>query len=156
MTAFSHSGSSASAKGARSAAGDRGAARNEAAPALFKLLTDSALYRAAFAACRFPMAIVDATSASRPLLHVNPAFESFFGLAEAEARGRPFAAALCRGDEQAVAGLFSESAARAALKAWSKDGTPLEVEASAGPVRDARGQHTHWVVSFASRGDPAA
>jgi PAS domain S-box-containing protein len=155
MTAPQHSAHGAIPERARSAGG-RSAARNEAAPALFKLLTDSALYRAAFGACRFPMAIVDATSASRPLLHVNAAFESFFGLTEAEARGRPFAAALCRGDEEAVAGLFAESAARAALKAWRADGTPIEVDASAGPVRDARGNHTHWVVSFASRGVSAA
>jgi PAS domain S-box-containing protein len=156
MTALHKTVSVAKSESARSALGGRGVERNDAAPALFKLLADSTLYRAAFAACRFPMAIVDATTAGRPLLHVNPAFESFFGLTEAEARGRALAAALCRGDADAVAGLFAESAAQAAFKAWRKDGTAIDVDASAGPVRDARGHHTHWVVSFACRGAAAA
>jgi len=142
------SGLRSSPEGARTAAGGHAASRNEAAPALFKLLADSALYRAAFAACGFPMALLDASASSRPLVHVNPAFERCFGLNENEVKGRPFASALCRGDEASVARLLDESASGASLKVWRKDGSMVEIEACAGAVHDSGGARTHWLIAF--------
>ena len=40
--------------------------RPEPAPALFRLLTDSALSRAALGACAFPLAMLDAVAPARP------------------------------------------------------------------------------------------
>lgn len=144
------------------AAGGRAAPR-EAAPALFRLLSDSALYRAAFAACRVPLAIVEASASGRILAYTNPAFERRFGLTEADVRGRPFATALCHGNSDAEKTLFGEPVARALIKVWRKDGKPVELDASVGAVRDAAGKHTHWVVAFAEetpaellRAEPAA
>ena len=48
------------------------------APALYRLLSDSALSRAALGACGVPIAMLDATAAERPVTHVNAAFETFF------------------------------------------------------------------------------
>ena len=148
MTPIYRSGLRAGPEGARVAAGGRAAPR-EAAPALFRLLSDSALYRAAFAACRVPLTIVEASASGRILVYVNPAFERRFGLTEADVRGRPFATALCHGDRDSEATLFSEPVARARIKVWCKDGKPVELDASVGAVRDAAGQQTHWVVAFA-------
>jgi PAS domain S-box-containing protein len=132
-------------------AGGRVAAR-DAAPALFRLLSDSALYRAAFAACRVPLAIVEASASGKTIASVNPAFERRFGLAETEVSGRPFATALCRGDLDAESALFSEEASCAQVKLWRKDGTSIEMDASVGAVRDESGRQTHWVVAFAEDG----
>ena len=57
------------------------------APALARLLADSALSRAALAACGFPVALADASAKGRPLTYVNPSFEAFFGYRADEARG---------------------------------------------------------------------
>lgn len=70
------------------------AKRIEAAPALFRLLSDSALSRAALGACGFPLAIVDASAPTRPVSHANAAFEGFFGYKPGESLGRPLAALL--------------------------------------------------------------
>ncbi|HZN86943.1 MAG TPA: hypothetical protein VFB53_09190, partial [Burkholderiales bacterium] len=53
--------------------------RPEIAPALFRLLAEAALSRAALDACGLPVALADAADASRPLSYVNQAFEAFFG-----------------------------------------------------------------------------
>jgi len=148
MTPIHKSGLRVGPEGARTAAGGRAAPR-DAAPALFRLLSDSALYRAAFAACRVPLAIVEASASGRTFASINPAFERRFGLAEADVRGRSFATALCRGDRDAETALFTEPVARARIKLWCKDGTPIEMDASVGAVRDATGRQTHWVVAFA-------
>ena len=162
MSPIYRSGLRAGPEAARTAAGGRAAAR-DAAPALFRLLSDSALYRAAFAACRVPQAIVEASASGRTLVSINPAFERRFGLTEVEVRGRTFASALCRGDRDAEAALFNAPVARARIKVWCKDGTPIELDASVGAVRDAAGRQTHWVVAFAEeapaerlRAEPAA
>ena len=55
------------------------------APALARLLSDSALSRAALAACGFPVALADAAAKGRPLTYVNPAFETYFGYRAEEA-----------------------------------------------------------------------
>ena len=153
MTPIHRSGPRSGPEGIRASAGGRAALPRDTAPALFKLLSDSALYRAAFAACRVPMAIVEASASVRTFACVNAAFERRFGFAETEVRGRSFAAALCHGDRDAEEMLFAEPVARARIRVWCKDGTPLELDASVGAVRDASGRHTHWVISFEDRGD---
>jgi PAS domain S-box-containing protein len=128
-------------------------ARADPAPALFRLLSDSAMSRAALGACGFPLAILDANQPARPITYVNAAFESFFGYSAGEALGRPFAALLFHGDEPLVHRLLAEAAARRSLKAWSKDGSPRPVELTLGAVRGADGRITHWVAGFADRSE---
>lgn len=129
------------------------AARPEAAPALFRLLSDSALSRAALAACGFPLAMIDAAAPTRPLTYVNPAFEGFFGYRASEALGRPLAALLFRGDDALVHRLLAEPSSRWELKCWSKDNAARHVELALGEVRSAQGSVTHWVASFSDRED---
>jgi hypothetical protein len=73
--------------------------RTEAAPALYRLLADSALSRAALGCCGVPVAMLDATGKAPALRYVNAAFESFFGFGESESLGRSLAALLFQGDE---------------------------------------------------------
>ena len=125
----------------------------EAAPALYRLLTDSALSRAALGACGLPIALLDARIASRPLTYVNAAFEGFFGYRSGDALGRTLAALLFRGDEPLVHRLLAESSSRWKLRAWGKDGAVRHIEISFGAVHGADGQLTHWVVAFADRSE---
>jgi PAS domain S-box-containing protein len=125
----------------------------EAAPALYRLLSDSALSRAALGACGFPLAMLDARIASRPLSYVNAAFEGFFGYRAGEALGRTLAALLFRGDEPLVHRLLAESSSRWKLRAWGKDGAVRHVEICFGALHGADGQLTHWVVAFADRSE---
>jgi PAS domain S-box-containing protein len=127
--------------------------RPEAAPALFRLLSDSALSRAALGACGFPLAILDASLASRPVTFVNTAFEGFFGYGAAEVLGRPLAALVFRGDEALAQQLLAETASRWQVRAWGKDGQARPVELALGAVRSADGRITHWVVAFSDRGE---
>ena len=127
--------------------------KTETAPALYRLLTDSALSRAALGACGLPLAMLDARTGSRPLTYVNAAFEGFFGYRSAEALGRPLAALLFHGDEPLVQRLLAESSSRWKLKACGKDGAARHVEISFGAVHSADGQLTHWVVAFADRSE---
>ncbi len=126
-------------------------ARPEAAPALFRLLSDSALSRAALDACGFPLAILDAESAARSVTYVNPAFEDFFGYRAVEAIGRPLAKLVFRGDDTLTSRLLAESASRWQVRAWGKDGTARYVEAALSVLRSAQGRRTHWVVAFSDR-----
>lgn len=128
-------------------------ARPQAAPALYRLLAESALYRAAFSACGFPLALVDAAP-GQALVEVNPAFEGFFGYKAAEARGRAFASLILRGDTTVAERLFDHGSSCWRLRAWRKDGEALEVEVTAGAVRDADGRLTHWMLGFADGSDP--
>ena len=50
---------------------------NDSTPALSRLLSESALYRAALEACGFPVAILDAAHPDRPVRYVNSAFARF-------------------------------------------------------------------------------
>jgi PAS domain S-box-containing protein len=125
----------------------------DTAPALSRLLSDSALSRAALGACGFPLAMLDARSGSRPLTYVNAAFEGFFGYRGAEALGRPLAALLFHGDEPLVHRLLAESSSRWKLRAWSKDGAVRHVEIALGAVHNAEGELTHWVVAFSDRSE---
>lgn len=127
--------------------------RREAAPALFRLLSESALSRAALSACGFPVALVDANAPGRPLTYVNSAFEGFFGYCESEARGRGVVDLLFHGDQAVAQRLFEEPASRWCLCAWSKDGTTFQVETSVGAVRAADGRLTHWVLGIVDRSE---
>jgi PAS domain S-box-containing protein len=128
-------------------------ARAEPDAALYRLLSDSALWRAALGACNFPLAILDAASASRKVTYCNEAFEQFFGYRREEALGRPLAALLFHGDEALVHRLLAESNSRWKLKAWDKEGAPRHVEIAFGAVHNRHGELTHWVVSFSDRGE---
>lgn len=125
----------------------------EAAPALYRLLSDSALSRAALGACGIPLAILDARAAARSVTYVNPAFESFYGYRAGEALGRPLAALLFKNDEPLVHRLLAEPGSRWKLRAWGKDGAVRHVDASLGAVHSAAGELTHWVVAFADRSE---
>jgi PAS domain-containing protein len=125
--------------------------RPEAAPALFRLLAESALSRAALGACRMPIALADAAAPSCPLCYVNEAFESFFGLRAAEALGRPAAELLCAAPLGAEP-LFRDSAPPVRICARRRDGSTAEAEAAVGAVRGTDGRVTHWVLSFSRCG----
>ncbi|MEO8717008.1 MAG: PAS domain-containing protein [Burkholderiales bacterium] len=126
-----------------------GATRPEVAPALFRLLAEAALSRAALDACGVPVALADAAG-SRPLSYVNHAFETFFGFRAAEALGRP-APALLGMEAESGERLFRERAAPAALRTQRKDGAPAYVEVTVGAVRGSDGRVTHWVLAFTDR-----
>ncbi len=120
------------------------------APALAQLLSDSALSRAALAACGFPVALSDALAKGRPLTYVNPAFEAFFGYRAEEVLGRPAITLLFPQDEGA-ASMFNEAPVRLLMRARRKDGASAEVDLSIGMVHGVDGRLTHWVLAFADR-----
>jgi PAS domain S-box-containing protein len=124
------------------------------APALARLLSDSALSRAALAACGFPVALADATAKGRPFTYVNSAFETFFGYRADEVLGRPVITLLFPEDE-AAAGMFNEAPVRLLMRARRKDNAAAEVELSLGMVHGVDGRLTHWVLAFADRGEIA-
>jgi len=141
------------AKRAMALAQKREIVKPEAAPALYRLLSDSALSRAALGACGFPLAMLDARAGSRPVTYVNAAFEGFFGYRAGDALGRPLATLLFHGDEPLVHRLLAESSSRWKLRAWGKDGAVRHVEIALGAVHSADGQLTHWVVAFSDRSE---
>ena len=128
-------------------------AKRDAAPALFRLLSDGALSRAALGACGIPLAILDARIPSRSLTYVNPAFEAFFGYRASDALGHPLAKLLFKNDEPLVHRLLAEPSSRWKLRAWGKDGAVRHVDVSLGAVHSAAGELTHWVVAFADRSE---
>jgi PAS domain S-box-containing protein len=128
-------------------------AKPEAAPALYRLLSDSALSRAALGACGVPLAILDARIPARSLTYVNPAFESFFGYRAGDALGHPLAKLLFHNDEPLVHRLLAEPSSRWKLRAWGKDGAVRHVDVSLGAVHSAAGELTHWVVAFSDRSE---
>ena len=125
-----------------------------AAPALARLLSDSALSRAALAACGFPVALADATAKGRPLTYVNPSFEAFFGFRADEVLGRPVITLLFP-EADGAASMFNEAPARLLMLARRKDGTGAQVELSIGMVHGVDGLLTHWVLAFADRSEIA-
>ena len=127
-------------------------ARAEVAPALFRLLAESALARAALDACGQPLALVEAGAPAPTFCYVNRAFETFFGHPAAEALGRS-AAALLFPDDLAAERLFREPGTPLLLRARRKDGSPVHVEVTAGPVRGVDGRVTHWALAFADRSE---
>lgn len=127
-----------------------GATRPEVAPALYRLLAEASLSRAALDACGVPMALVDAAAPSRPLTYVNQAFEAFFGYRAAEALGRP-AAALLFGNAALAEALFREDAGRKRMSAQRKEGDLAPVEVAVSGVRGCDGRVTHWVLVFVEK-----
>lgn len=123
------------------------------APALFRLLEDSALSRAALGCCAVPVAMLDANAKSCPVSYVNSAFEAFFGYREDEALGRSLAAVLLSNDEPLLHRLLAESPKRWEISARSKDGETRPVEAALTALRDTTGKLTHWVVAFSDRAE---
>lgn len=126
--------------------------RSPQAPALARLLADSALSRAALAACGFAVALADATAKGRPLTYVNPAFESFFGYKPEDVQGRPVITLLFP-EAEGAANMFNEAPARLQMRARRKDGSTADVELSIGMVHSAEGRLTHWVLAFADRSE---
>jgi len=124
--------------------------RPEIAPALFRLLSEAALSRAALDACGLPVALADAALPKQPLSYVNQAFESFFGYRAAEALGRA-PAELLFAEPAAAERLFREPAAPLLLRARRKDGSLAHVEVAVGAVRAVDGRVTHWVLAFSDR-----
>src|SRR4051812_5370083 len=127
--------------------------RTQTAPALFRLLSDSSLSRAALGACGIPLALVNAAGPCRAVTYVNPAFTAYFGFSETDATGRPLAALLLRGDEAQANQLFADTAARWQFTAFSKDGAARHVELALGAVRSSDGQLSHWVLAFSDRSE---
>ena len=124
------------------------------APALARLLADSALSRAALAACGFPVALSDAAAKGLPLTYVNPAFESFFGYRAEEVMGRPVITLLFPEDEGAAI-MFKDAPARLRMQSRRKSGATAEVDVSIGMVHGIDGRLTHWVLAFADRSEIA-
>jgi PAS domain S-box-containing protein len=118
------------------------------APALFRLLEEATLSRAALGCCGIPFAMLDASAKSRPITYVNSAFEAFFGYRESDALGRSLAAVLLRNDEPLLQRLLAESSKRWEISAWSKDGEVRHVEVALAALHDTSGKLTHWVVAF--------
>jgi PAS domain S-box-containing protein len=124
--------------------------RPEIAPALFRLLAESALSRAALDSCGMPVALVDAAAEALTICYVNRAFEVFFGYRAAEALGRPVATLLFA-DPGAAGRLFRTPETQMLLRAQRKDGSLAHVEVAAGAVRGVDGRVTHWVLAFSDR-----
>lgn len=122
------------------------------APALARLLADSALGRAALAACGLPVALSNAAAKGLPLTYVNPAFESFFGYRAEEVIGRPVITLLFPEDEGAAI-MFKDAPARLRMRARRKSGAAAEVELSIGMVHGIDGRLTHRVLTFADRSE---
>ena len=122
------------------------------APALARLLADSALSRAALAACGFPVALADATAKGRPFTYVNPAFEAYFGYRFEELQGKPVITLLFP-EAEGAASMFNEAPSRLHMRARRKDGASADVELSIGMVHSAEGRLTHWVLAFADRSE---
>ena len=134
-----------------------GPASQEAAPALFRLLSDSALYRAAMAASRVPLAVLDAARTGLPYVFVNPAFERLSGYAARDAIGRPASLNLAlRGREASLETLLALTSAEpsATPGLWiaccvrRRDGTERAVLVAFDPVRDNQGGISHWIVAL--------
>jgi len=128
----------------------QGSPRPEIAPALFRLLAESALSRAALDACGMPVILVDAAVQPEPVSYVNRAFETFFGYRAAESLGRP-AKGLLFADARPAERLFREPDARNVLRARRKDGSEVDVEVAVSALRGVDGRVTHWVLAFADR-----
>ena len=123
--------------------------RPQAAPALFQLLSDSALSRAALNACGVPLALLDVEE--RTVSYVNTAFAAYFGFGEREALGKSIAALLLRGDEALAQRVLADCPSAWPLTAWRKDGAELQLQLVLGGVRAADGRLTHWVLTFSDR-----
>jgi len=126
--------------------------RDDAAPALYRLLSDSALSRAALGACGFPVVLADAGAKGHPITFANQAFEAFFGYRADEVLGRPAITLLFPEDESA-ASMFEKAPARVEMRIRRRDGSTAHVELTIGMVHGASGRLSHWVLAFADRSE---
>lgn len=140
----------AAISGARAVPGTASAraAREQAAPALFRLLSESALYRSLFSACGVALGIVEARSPRPVFIQVNRAFERSFACQQSEACRNPVATLLLNGDIALERRLFGETAARAQIRATQRDGSAVPIDMTIDPLRDCDGRVTHWAVAF--------
>jgi PAS domain S-box-containing protein len=125
--------------------------RHDLAPALFRLLSDSAMSRAALASCGAAVAIVEAQGAGWPIAYLNPVFERLFGHLNVDVGGRALLSLIFRADPLVQDRLLEAVRAPHDVCAVHKNGMPLEVEIVLGPVHDSSGRLTHWVLTFADR-----
>lgn len=126
--------------------------RAQTAPALFRLLAECALTRAALGSCGLPVAILEAGARASPLIYCNSAFESLFGYPENDAAGKSLATLVFRGDEALLQRLL-DTPRRWELTAWGKDGRERPVGVTVSAVRSVEGAITHWVIGFSDRGE---
>jgi PAS domain S-box-containing protein len=125
------------------------------APALFRLLSDSAMSRAALASCGAAVAIVDAQNANWPIAYLNPAFERLFGHRDRDVGGEPLVS-LILSREPGMQDLLLEAVqVPHEICATHKNGTQRNVEIVLGPVHDSGGRLTHWVMTFTDRSEIA-
>ena len=128
----------------------------EVTAALARLLSDSALWRAALGACPIPIAVLDASTPERSIQYVNRAFEVFFGYRRVELQGRSLASALFRGDEPFVHRLLAAPDSRWEAGAWGKGDAMRSIEIAVGAVRTSDSRITSWVVTFIDRSEMKA
>jgi PAS domain S-box-containing protein len=127
--------------------------RPDTAPALFRLLAESALSRAALGCCGVPVVIMEADAKkARTVSYANAAFESLFGYSGHDLGGRTLAELIFHGDNSLVQRLL-DAPRRWQLTTWSKDGTERPVDVTVAAVRAVDGRLTHWVLAFADRGE---
>jgi PAS domain S-box-containing protein len=135
------------------AACNRPIRRQESAPALFRLLADSALSRAALASCSAAVAIVDAQDARWPIAYVNPAFEDLFGHRDCEVSGQALEPLIFERESGLQDRLLDAVRAPHEICAIHKNGKRFDVELVLGPVYDSTGRLTHWVMTFSDRSE---
>jgi PAS domain S-box-containing protein len=123
--------------------------RAPTAPALFRLLEESALSRAALGCCGVAVVIVEAGAKVRASSFANAAFESLFGYASHEICHKPLA--LLFNHDEALVQRMLEAPGRWQVTAWAKDGSEHPVDVSVAAVRSVEGDLTHWVLAFADR-----
>ncbi|HEX7081916.1 MAG TPA: diguanylate cyclase [Gammaproteobacteria bacterium] len=94
--------------------------------------------------------LLDALDPSRPVIYVNPAFESMTGYAAGDVLGKPWPLLGRAGDRRARAELESAMARAEAvdveLADARKDGTPWTSRVSFSPLHDARGDVRYFLV----------
>lgn len=122
--------------------------RQESAPALFRLLSDSVLSRAALASCGAAVAIVDAQDPRWPIAYLNPAFERLLGYRESEVCDQPLVSLIFKHEPEIEDRLLDAVHAPQELCAVHSSGARLDVEVVLGPVHDSGGQLTHWVMTL--------
>lgn len=122
--------------------------RQDSAPALFRLLADSALSRAALAACGAAVAVVDAQDTRWPIAYLNPAFERLFGYRECDVGGQALLSLILDRETAPQEQLLDAVHTPQEIRARHKAGRRLSVEIVLGPVHDSGGRLTHWAITF--------
>lgn len=112
--------------------------------------------------------VVDAQSASLPVVYANPAYEDLTGYPSAELIGRPWSMLARAADsepelQQLRVALGRAESCRVTVPDLRKDGTVWLVDVRVAPLRNARGENRYFVcihrpspVSAVANGDVAA